>query len=294
MSRSFSDLTFAWRSGWFTRISTGAKVDDARFSDEDVLTILRAGESGLKVEALCAAGGIPIETYYVWKAKYTGLSPLDLRARRQRERQKARTLKLSATVLPTALIVAAVLYGLARTSTTSASASPASQTVTIPPAVAARPAAAARAPRTTQKKTQTSTTEGTGLADQAIRAEANPTGPAVKVETAPAVKPKNGASKAEPPAPPSARRPSVDAAEIASADPNGPSVQVAAVPSLEDARVALERLASLGYPAHMTTRVVNQTEMYRVRVGPLKSRAVAEDVARKLERDGFPSPWITK
>lgn len=86
----------------------------------------------------------------------------------------------------------------------------------------------------------------------------------------------------------------VDAAEIESADPSGPSVQVAAVPRLEEARVAMERLASLGYPVHMMTKVVSGTEMYRVRVGPLKSRAIAEEVAHQLERAGFSAPWITK
>ena len=76
-------------------------------------------------------------------------------------------------------------------------------------------------------------------------------------------------------------------------DPNAVSVQVVAVPDLRQAQAELEKLTRAGYPAHMTTRTVNGKEMYRIRVGPLRSRQLAEEVAARLKRDGYASPWVT-
>ena len=77
-------------------------------------------------------------------------------------------------------------------------------------------------------------------------------------------------------------------------DPQGYSVQVAALPDLQQARIALERLAAAGYPAHIATKNVNRVEMFRVRVGPVDSRDAAEQVAARLRRDGYGSPWVTQ
>ena len=47
-------------------------------------------------------------------------------------------------------------------------------------------------------------------------------------------------------------------------------------------------------PAYLTAKIVDRVELYRVRVGPFKSRPVAEEVARRLEREGHRAPWVTK
>ena len=91
-----------------------------------------------------------------------------------------------------------------------------------------------------------------------------------------------------------ASAPWVNAEDIETADPDGYVVQVAAVPNLQEARAVLDQLAEAGYPAYLTAKTIEEVEMYRVRVGPLKSRHAAEDVARRLEREGHRAPWVTK
>jgi putative transposase len=45
----------------------------SKFSDEQILAIVKEGEAGRKVADLCRAHGITEQTYYRWKAKYGGL-----------------------------------------------------------------------------------------------------------------------------------------------------------------------------------------------------------------------------
>jgi DedD protein len=74
----------------------------------------------------------------------------------------------------------------------------------------------------------------------------------------------------------------------------GYSVQVAAFPDLEEARTLSERLSRAGYPAYLTTATVNQVRFHRVRVGPFQARQTAQEVAQRLETQGYQAPWITK
>ena len=50
-----------------------------RFSETQVITILKQAEGGLKVKDLCREHGISDATYYNWKAKYGGLAASDLK-----------------------------------------------------------------------------------------------------------------------------------------------------------------------------------------------------------------------
>lgn len=45
----------------------------SKFSDEQILAIVREGEAGRKVADLCRTHGITEQTYYRWKAKYGGM-----------------------------------------------------------------------------------------------------------------------------------------------------------------------------------------------------------------------------
>jgi cell division septation protein DedD len=111
----------------------------------------------------------------------------------------------------------------------------------------------------------------------------------------PAVRqPAQGADSAQPAGLRESVTSSVSAEDIETVSPNGYVVQVAAVPNLQEARAVLAQLAEAGYPAHLTATIVDRVELYRVRVGPLKSRPEAEEVARRLEREGHRAPWITK
>jgi len=62
----------------------------SRFSDEQILAIVKEGEAGRKVADLCRAHGITEQTYYRWKAKYGGMELSDLQRLRQLEDENRR------------------------------------------------------------------------------------------------------------------------------------------------------------------------------------------------------------
>jgi len=51
----------------------------SRFSDTQIITILKQADGGIKVKDLCREHGISDATYYNWKAKYGGLEASDLK-----------------------------------------------------------------------------------------------------------------------------------------------------------------------------------------------------------------------
>jgi cell division septation protein DedD len=112
--------------------------------------------------------------------------------------------------------------------------------------------------------------------------------------TFPAVPPSTQQPDAAQAVVPRASTPALHTQDIKTADPDGYVVQVAAVPDLREARAILEQLADAGYPSYLIVKVVDRVELYRVRVGPLKSRAEAEETVRRLDREGHRAPWITK
>ena len=44
-----------------------------RYSEEQIIAILKQGEAGLSAAELCRQQGITEQTYYRWKAKYGGM-----------------------------------------------------------------------------------------------------------------------------------------------------------------------------------------------------------------------------
>ena len=51
----------------------------SRFSEEQIITILREQEAGGRTEEVCRRHGISSATLYKWKAKYGGLEVSDAR-----------------------------------------------------------------------------------------------------------------------------------------------------------------------------------------------------------------------
>lgn len=51
----------------------------SRFTEEQIIGILKEGEAGRKVAEICRQQGICEQTYYRWKAKYGGLEVSELR-----------------------------------------------------------------------------------------------------------------------------------------------------------------------------------------------------------------------
>ena len=59
----------------------------SRFSEEQIIGVLKEVESGLGVGEVCRQQGICDQTYYRWKAKYGGLEVSEARRLRLRLRQ---------------------------------------------------------------------------------------------------------------------------------------------------------------------------------------------------------------
>lgn len=51
----------------------------SRFTETQIVAILREGDSGIKVKDLCRKHGVSDATYYKWKSKYGGLDASDLK-----------------------------------------------------------------------------------------------------------------------------------------------------------------------------------------------------------------------
>lgn len=272
MRRPLTSAALGWRPGWTARALALFFADD-RFTDEEILTILHAGEAGLKIPDVCAAGGIRTITYYVWKAKYAGLTPSDVRDHRLRERRKRRTTMAAFAALAVLSVGAAGMLLATRNASQPQKAS-ANAPETPLKSRPAPPAATVTIPASAPNL-QSAAAAGRALPSTAVR------------------QPSPGADAAQPVGL-RASAPWENAEDIQTADPNGYVVQVAAVPNLQEARAVLDQLAEAGYPAYLTAKIVDRVELYRVRVGPLKSRHVAEDVARRLEREGHRAPWVTK
>jgi len=262
MSQLVTGTAFGRRRGWADRALALFRTDDGRFTDLEILMILYAGESGLKLADVCAAGDISEVTYYAWMAKYNGLTPADVRNRRLRDRRKRRATMAFAALAVLSIGAVSVLIGIAN-------ASQSQQVSAWPTAAAAVVALPVRAPTLQSAATPESAPQS------------------------PADQPSPGPDPAQPVGLPDSTPP-VHAQDIKTADPNGYLIQVAAVPDLREARAILEQLSEAGYPAYLIAKTVDHVALYRVRVGPLKSRAEAETALRRLESEGHRAPWITK
>jgi putative transposase len=61
-----------------------------RFTEEQIIAVLREAESGSKVMDVCRKYGISDATYYNWKAKYHGMELSDLKRLRLLEEENKR------------------------------------------------------------------------------------------------------------------------------------------------------------------------------------------------------------
>jgi putative transposase len=46
----------------------------SRFSEEQIINILKEADAGMKIAELCRKHNISAQTYYAWKAKFGGLN----------------------------------------------------------------------------------------------------------------------------------------------------------------------------------------------------------------------------
>src|ERR1700732_514764 len=68
----------------------------SRFSEEQIVGVLKEAEAGVPVKDLCRRVGISDATFYHWKAKYGGMEVNETRRLRQVEEENGRLKKIVA------------------------------------------------------------------------------------------------------------------------------------------------------------------------------------------------------
>jgi putative transposase len=67
-----------------------------RFSEEQIIAVLKEADGGIKVADLCRKYGISDATYYNWKAKFGGLTVSEAQRLKALESENAKLKKLLA------------------------------------------------------------------------------------------------------------------------------------------------------------------------------------------------------
>jgi putative transposase len=61
----------------------------SRFTESQIVSILKEADAGVKVNELCRKHGISSATYYSWKSKYGGMAPSQLKHLKELEAEVA-------------------------------------------------------------------------------------------------------------------------------------------------------------------------------------------------------------
>jgi putative transposase len=86
-------------------------MKQGRFSEEQIIAVLKEAEAGAKVTELCRRHGISDAAFYTWRKKYGGLEVSEMRRLRQLEEENRR---LKAIVADQALDLRALKEVLAK------------------------------------------------------------------------------------------------------------------------------------------------------------------------------------
>ena len=67
-----------------------------RFSEEQVIGVLKENEAGAKVDDVCRRHGISPATFYLWRKKFGGMEASDAKRLRELEAENAKLKKIVA------------------------------------------------------------------------------------------------------------------------------------------------------------------------------------------------------
>ena len=68
----------------------------SRFTESQIVAILKEGEAGVSVAQLTRKHGISSATYYTWRSKYAGVSVSDLKRMRELEAENSKLKRMYA------------------------------------------------------------------------------------------------------------------------------------------------------------------------------------------------------
>ena len=71
----------------------------SRFTEEQIIGILREGDAGAKTADLCRKHGISAATFYIWKAKFGGMDVSEAKRLRALEEENGKLKKLLAEAM---------------------------------------------------------------------------------------------------------------------------------------------------------------------------------------------------
>jgi putative transposase len=71
----------------------------SKFTEEQIIGVLREQEAGLKTADLCRRYGISSATFYAWKAKFGGMEPSEAKRLKTLEDENARLKRLLAEAM---------------------------------------------------------------------------------------------------------------------------------------------------------------------------------------------------
>ena len=71
----------------------------SRFSEEQIIAVLKEQEAGMPTAEVCRRPGISSATFYKWKSKFGGLEVSDARRLRTLEQENSRLKKLLAEAM---------------------------------------------------------------------------------------------------------------------------------------------------------------------------------------------------
>jgi len=67
-----------------------------RFTEEQIIAVLKESEAGAKTKDLCRRHGISEPTFYNWKAKYAGMTVSEARRLKELEQENSKLKRLLA------------------------------------------------------------------------------------------------------------------------------------------------------------------------------------------------------
>ena len=68
----------------------------SRFTESQIVAVLKEGESGMPVAELCRKHGVSSATYYLWKNKYSEVQVPELQRLRELEAENAKLKRMFA------------------------------------------------------------------------------------------------------------------------------------------------------------------------------------------------------